>query len=74
MAQALSPATSADPRQWKSPVEQISYVGENLRGRSHSLASLKIGEAFGRISHGLAAAIGERGQGVAQQIPFRIRD
>src|ERR1700723_1309891 len=55
-------------RHRKSPIEKIARVRENLRGRA---AAGRLGEGskrFGCAAQSLAAAIGDRGYGVAEKL------
>src|ERR1019366_10578684 len=54
------------------PVEQVADVRQDLARRAARFRGVVTGE-FGRsAAHGFAAAIGQRGEGVAKKIALRI--
>src|SRR5580693_1069296 len=60
-------------RHRETPIHQVTDMGQNLPGRSHSLIHMEYGEALWRVADGLASAIRQGGQGVTKQFAFRIR-
>ena len=54
------------------PIEKIAEVGEKLRRRAAGIGGAEAREVFGGAAHGLAAAIGNRGERVAQHVAVGV--
>ena len=54
------------------PIEKIAEVGEKFRGGAAGVGGAETREFFGGAAHGLAAAIGHRGERVAQHVAIGV--
>src|SRR6185295_10090112 len=54
------------------PVEEVPEVRQDLAGRAAGLADAERGEARGRAAQDLASSVGQRRQGVAQEVAFVV--
>jgi hypothetical protein len=55
-------------RDGESPIEEITHMGENLRGGTGLVADVKAGEVFRGTAQGFCGAISDSGNGVAQKM------
>src|SRR5512140_2784243 len=53
-------------RHRERPVEEVAHVREDLDGRAHARARAEVREALRRLAHGLARAVRERRERVAE--------
>lgn len=58
-------------RHGKRPVEEIAHVGEDL---DRETGTVEFGEGHGGVFEGSRGAIGERGQGVAEEVGLRVHE
>ena len=52
------------------PIEQIAHVGKDLDGPAAS--AVEVGEGRGRVFEGPRGAVSESGEGMAEQVGFRV--